>query len=249
MFTIGLPYTLVAGGILAGKAIKKVASKKTKPILLLSANPDSSKPSDLYNPIKNAKLIKEAADAGDINAQYETGMNCIKERDMADAIHYFQLASNQGHIDAMTELGILYEGGFGSVLDNSKAFSLYQKAANAGASEANLRLGHFYRNGKGVFKDIDKALNLYTDSEEAGNSEASYWIGWIHHKEVGYKDIPKALAYYEKAADGDYFGAFMMFDVIYTHGITDHVDADPIKRAEYEKRAAECSRRIKEKKA
>ena len=110
------------------------------------------------------KSYKQAADAGDAKAQYDTA-GCYErgfgvEKDYAKARMYYAMASMQGHIFATYSLGLLYYYGNGGEQDFDKAFSYFSSAASTGNSNALVALSVCYEMGRGVKQDAEEAEKL-----------------------------------------------------------------------------------------
>lgn len=95
-----------------------------------------------YKKFKNVKqgleLIKNIADQGYADAEYQIGMyymNGISEgymRDINEALKYFQRAANQQHSCAQYELGKCYMDGIGVEKDYKESIKLFAKSAAQG---------------------------------------------------------------------------------------------------------------------
>jgi TPR repeat protein len=74
--------------------------------------------------------------------------------------------------DAMFNLAVLYEKGWGVAQDYGKAREWYQKVADAGNADAMYNLGLLYQNGWGVAQDDAKAREWFQRGADAGNVSA-----------------------------------------------------------------------------
>ncbi|MBS0394052.1 MAG: caspase family protein [Proteobacteria bacterium] len=81
--------------------------------------------------------------------------------DLKSALRIWMDAANAGDVEAMTNVGEIYERGLGGTPNYEAAAIWYQKAADKGYSRALFNLGTLYEQGQGVDKDPVKALNLY----------------------------------------------------------------------------------------
>jgi TPR repeat protein len=72
----------------------------------------------------------------------------------------------------MTNLGVLYQNGWGVAQDYAKAREWYEKAADKGNTIAMVNLGMLYRNGWGVAQDYAKAREWYEKAANKGEAEA-----------------------------------------------------------------------------
>lgn len=69
------------------------------------------------------------------------------------SLHYMELASAQGHVDATIMLGEYFSNGlpgYNSTVDHKKAFAYFNKAALAASPHACYRMGNMYEYGMGT---------------------------------------------------------------------------------------------------
>ncbi len=94
----------------------------------------------------NAALVwyTKAADLGLARAQTTVGAYCLGtdgiEADYDKAFHYFSLATQQGDLDGLYFLGMCYEQGFGTELNQESARNCYELAVMMGHQGAAKRL-------------------------------------------------------------------------------------------------------------
>jgi coenzyme PQQ biosynthesis protein PqqD len=147
--------SLVARGL---EAIKN--RQRTLASVGLEADPEKSFREDLgandealyYMHLGNysgaASLFREAADQGEVVAQFNLGLMYYLDdgvpQDYAEAIKWFRLAANQGHAEAQFKLGIMYEKRQGVSQDDATAVSWYRKAADQGHAGAQFNLGRIH---------------------------------------------------------------------------------------------------------
>lgn len=105
------------------------------------------------------------AEAGRGNAEnlYELGMFYLTTP-MADgeiqphkSVFWLRKAAELGHVDAQTQLAVLYDAGVGVLKDKKEAFHWYNEAARQGDFVGLLGLGLMYKAGDGVSPDRKKA--------------------------------------------------------------------------------------------
>lgn len=86
--------------------------------------------------------LKQAADLGDSGAQVTVGCRLLKEQKRYEAEKYWLAAANQGNVDAMHNLGILYQGeGFWNY---PEAGHWFEQAARKGSKESENILNKNY---------------------------------------------------------------------------------------------------------
>ncbi|MBL8671326.1 MAG: SEL1-like repeat protein [Alphaproteobacteria bacterium] len=83
--------------------------------------------------------IKKRADAGDPDAQFRMG-NYFVERDMFEAVGWWQSAAEKGHSAAQYNLGVAYLRGGSVPMDRGKAIEWFRKAAAQGHQNAKKAL-------------------------------------------------------------------------------------------------------------
>jgi TPR repeat protein len=135
--------------------------------------------SDLLNTVDPIAALKNAADQGDLSAQFELAKRYHHgdgvAKDPAEAFKWMKMAA--GHeispvtltIDAHYYLGVMYETGDGTPVDLTNAYRLYQEAAVGGNKpEPFTRVGEMYENGEGVPKDVSLAVENYVQALQFG---------------------------------------------------------------------------------
>ena len=126
-------------------------------------------------------MVKEyyrRADEGDMECQYELARVLVPgedfgafKRDATSAVHYYELAANQGCIDAAFNLANLYEkGGFKFEPDIHKAFYWRKKCTDLGDKEACRLVSKMYLEGRGTERDVVMAV-WYKEQGERENIE------------------------------------------------------------------------------
>ncbi len=130
---------------------------------------------------KNGNVYEEYA-----RTRYEIGL-LYRDRetvqDYSKARKHFEQATNirGGNVDAMCDLGLLYENGQGVQQDYEKAKDWYEKAVINGSVIANRLLGNLYMKGNGVEKDYKKAYQLFNEAIDKGDNEAKVLIAKMYY--------------------------------------------------------------------
>ena len=123
--------------------------------------------------------FEKSASAGQPNAQTSMGWAYMSDYlglapDYKLAMEWNLKAANQGFGEGSSNIGLLYENGWGLPVNHAEAAKWYWKAIEHGAhsGQAELHLGVLYENGRGIGKDLELAAYLYrTVVEKFGNSE------------------------------------------------------------------------------
>lgn len=110
---------------------------------------------------QGAKLICEAADSGENNAQFNCGSLYLEGKgvsaDKPKAYAYLEKASTNGNIAAKNTLADAYAQGADVPTDPKKAFSLWQQTAAVGNPYGLFALAKAYASGTGTTADPVKA--------------------------------------------------------------------------------------------
>ena len=98
---------------------------------------------------------------------------------------------------ALTNLGILYAGGYGIKKNLPHAISLLEKAASANDSHAMLVLGMLYYNEDKI-KSLSKAFRWLEKGAKRGNEEAIFRLALMYERGEGTKrNRPMAISIYK----------------------------------------------------
>ena len=150
---------------------------------------------------KSLQWCIEAAKEGNLNAQYNMGVNYLKgnlvPKDAKEALFWFGKAAEKGDSWAQSALGSIYLKGEVVKKDPEKAFKYYKLAADQEFVPAMNQLGELYENGVGVNKNIDKAIDWYKDAAFNSSADANYNLGRINE---GKNNKKVAIFYYEAAS-------------------------------------------------
>ena len=93
------------------------------------------------------------------------------EKSNTEAVKWYHLAAEQGHIKAQYNLGVCYENGDGVEKSYIEAAKWYKLAAEKGHADAQCNLGYFYENGYGVETSFSDAAKWYKMAAEQGHAE------------------------------------------------------------------------------
>jgi TPR repeat protein len=120
--------------------------------------------------------LKEQADKGNLDAQYDVAMMYLKGRGVASsglaALRYLQKAADEGDERAIARLGIInYKGEVGDA-DYEKALALFRRVSGTSVL-AQYYLGEMYASGAGVGQDYATAIDWYKKAAEGGFNRAS----------------------------------------------------------------------------
>ena len=114
-----------------------------------------------------------------------------------------QQQAQDGKVQAMYEVGRMYERGRGTAVNFNQASEWYQKASAAGNAPAKARLGILYFEGRGVPQNHQQAYRLLSEAASANIPAAQYQLGLMYEwGTVVSQDKHQAMQWYEKAVQG-----------------------------------------------
>ena len=164
-------------------------------------------------------------------AAYERG-------DYITALRGFRVLADRGDPAAQSNLGVMYEYGWGVARDDAEAVRWYRLAAEHGYAEAQVGLGFMYTNGRGVAQDDATAVQWYRRAAEQGHASAQYSLGLIYAEGQGVApDDAEAARWYRLAAEQGYADAQNKLGFMYSHGRG--VAQDDATAVQWYRRAAE----------
>jgi len=148
--------------------------------------------------------VQRSADSGDKTAEFELGRRYYYQRNLKDdakALHWFELAAQQGVPWAEYETATMYINGEGTAPDATRAMMWYRAAARDGVMVANYDIGYAYLNGEGVAKDPLEAAKWFRIAADGGERRAQYFLGLMYRDGIGVpQDYPQALKLLRAAA-------------------------------------------------
>ena len=158
-------------------------------------------------PSKRVEELKNEADAGNIESQYEYAVilntgDGVARRNLKEAERYFKMASDKGHLLSKYQLGLLYV----SLKKWDEAEVLLRESADGGNKDAQFYYAVMLKNGSGVQKDIFKAARYFKLAADQGDSDAQNSYATILLNGDGIIMNKKlAIQYFKRAADqGDH---------------------------------------------
>lgn len=150
---------------------------------------------ELWDTPENTTISwRAAAELGSIVALGEIAFRTSRgtgiAADYAGAVPLFERAANAGHVNALAELGLIYEHGRGLVAaDATKSMDCYQRAADAGNAYAQMKIGYAHDTGTGRPADDVAAARYYRLAAEGGNETAA--ANFADFLALGVGGVPK----------------------------------------------------------
>ncbi len=126
----------------------------------------------------------------DKNSLYETGLKYYNKNDLKQAFKYILASAEMGHLDAQSDIGIMYDSGDGVEKNPNKALEWFKKGAANGSAKAQHNLGAIYLNGEnGVSKNWDEAKKWYSLAASKGYQPSIETIKQMNAKERSVKNV------------------------------------------------------------
>lgn len=160
---------------------------------------------------KAYQLLYVDARSGDVEAQYQLAMMCMKgqgvTRDPIEGVKWFREAAKQGHQASQEQLALALLTGNGVGQDNLEAMRWAKAAAKRGVPTSQYIVASMYEDGKGVRKDFGKAYYWYEKSANSGYTKSMMkQAEMLLYGRGVKKNVYLSLVLYEKAANlGDYY--------------------------------------------
>ena len=127
------------------------------------------------------QLLVPLADGGDRFVALRLGEMLLKSNNSDDlklARKYLEMAAADGHVDALYNLGSVYDQGLGVPRDIATAVRWFTFAADQRDAQAQLNLGILHHpRGNGNVKDINIADHWLRMSADNGNDKARQLVG------------------------------------------------------------------------
>lgn len=194
--------------------------KPIKPVETENPHPKKASP-----PPSAFEILQHKAESGDSAAQYELGLKYAENQTIPQgmepkarweqAIHWYKLAANQGHLEANIQLGAL----FFERKDFASALKYLTFAGEKGDVNSQYFAGVIYLSGEGTPRDESMAFHWLEKAALQGDASAQYRLG------AGYaerwwaeKSLPKFAEWTRKSAEQGFQSAQRNLGLAYYHG-------------------------------
>ncbi|MGE0595969.1 MAG: hypothetical protein AB7P07_06375 [Hyphomonadaceae bacterium] len=134
--------------------------------------------------------LEQAAQGGDIIAQYELGLQRIAAGRGAEGVTMLRRAADRGLAMAQYRLAKLYERGEGVETDLVQARQWTERAAAAGNRRAMHDLGVYFARGEGAPLDEAAAFRWFRQAAELGVADSQYNLGVLYQQGRGVNASP-----------------------------------------------------------
>ena len=120
---------------------------------------------------------------------YFSALELFNKRKIEDSVALFKkVAFNEKdpkRSDAMYNLAIIFDNGFGLQTNKTRALYYYEAASDLSNMYAQYNLGWKYYNGEDVNKDVVKAFELYKSAADYGHPQAMYNLANKYYSGTG----------------------------------------------------------------
>jgi TPR repeat protein len=140
-------------------------------------------------------------------AGFDEGWDAYERGDYATALEEWLPVAEQGHAETQTNLGFMYQHGYGVPQDLVAAVKWYRLAAEQGQATAQFNLGAMYMVGDAVLHDFTEAAKWWRLAADQGVARALNNVGLMYANGRG---VPV-----------DYVEAHMWFDLAASKGDED----------------------------
>lgn len=158
---------------------------------------------DLWNVGEAVRLMKQAAEMGYDEAQFQLGLFYYDDEydieDEGKAIEWWLKAADKGHINSMKALGAHYK----DEDEDELAVKYFMPAAEKGDAVAQWIIGDYYEDGDGGLPESEKiAAEWYRKSAEQNNATGQLYLGYCYLYGDGVEEDAKiGIEYVTKAAE------------------------------------------------
>ena len=134
-------------------------------------------------------MYRLATEHNDPSAQYLVGRNFFKgksvEKDIKEAIKWFEMAAKQNHIRAQYQLGKIFLYGEGIKPNLSQAYYYLSKAAEKNHLDSQYELGNYYLQGEPNQRQYAKAVKWFRRAAARDHVRSLYALGKLVYEGKG----------------------------------------------------------------
>jgi TPR repeat protein/transglutaminase-like putative cysteine protease len=155
----------------------------------------------------------------EISPAYNLGVRAFDNENYELALTWLRPLAEQGHADAQSYLGAMYEHGHGVALDHQEAARWFLLAAAQGDAFGQTSLGDLYEKGLGVPRDDKRAVEWFAKAADLGDQQAQSRLATMYRDGRGVaRDFKQALKWYSLAADQGSAWSQMNIGLLYLYG-------------------------------
>jgi TPR repeat protein len=186
---------------------------------------------------KPVDTLEQKAEGGDAESQYKL-FKQLFANDRELGLRWLNRAGDQGHVEALFELGNVNYLGKAGDTDLARAMKYYRKAAEKGHADSQYNLGVGCFKGQGVQQDDKEAFRWFQKAADQGHSGAIGALSQCYLLGIGVeKNERRAVELMAKAAEGgDGASQFFYADILEKGEL---VPKDLVKAMEWYRKAAD----------
>jgi len=149
--------------------------------------------------------LKLLAAQGDVDAQFKVGSAFDELMIFSEAKKWYGLAAEQGHVDALYQLGALYEYGLDGTQNGNRDYvearKFYELAAQQGLLKAQNKLGNLLTQDSANIRDYSAAFKWYQSAAQRGHFNSQRHLGHMYEMGLGVaQDFKSAHMWYNVCA-------------------------------------------------
>ena len=134
-------------------------------------------------------IFKQIAKPGNCVNEYRCAQLLLKSawsnKDRTEAFNMFVKAADDGSLEAMNQVAIMYRDGVGTPKDVKRMEEYFQKGADFGYIPSMVALGDIYSQGRFLPKDESKAFEYVLKAARLGDSNCMYRVANLYKDGVG----------------------------------------------------------------
>jgi len=156
------------------------------------------------------KIYKDLLEKLGVKKKYtiEDANTAFENNDYANALRIYKLLVEKNDVEAIYNLGCIYNDGEVVEQDKAEAIRLWRLGAELGEPNSQYNLGYMYEHGEVVMQDYDEAVKWYRLAAASGKDNAQFNLGVIYDNAYGgYDNKNDAIYWYELAAKQGYVAA------------------------------------------
>lgn len=154
--------------------------------------------SNVMKEIVNKSLMEETDYLLISGDMYSFGFG--KEKNLDMAYHYYIMAAQRGNLEAMCNLGYIFEVGAGIAMNLEESFKWYNLSANRGYLHSMRDVGLCYLYGIGTNMNLEKAVDWFEKASKQNYAHATTDLAHCYYEGLGVdKSISKAIQLFNNA--------------------------------------------------
>lgn len=134
-------------------------------------------------------IFKQIAKPGRCLNEYRCASLLLKaawsNEDRTEAFNMFVRAANDGSLEAMNQVAVMYRDGVGTPKDVKKMEEYFQKGADSGFIPSMVALGDIYSQGRILPKDEMRAFSYLLKAAKLGDSNCMYRVANMYKDGIG----------------------------------------------------------------